>query len=111
MLMIPWMLPRQKGSQIFSKSRRQAAGVPQPVIVNGIAQRPIEGVSMVYTWNNANVLDRRYVGSITREEREVLFDNKCIQIDTHVAIGKSRVVSATLHKRKAYFREIRLLPR
>ena len=97
MLMIPWMLPRQKGSQIFSKSRRQAAGLPQPVIVHGIAQRPIEGVSMVYTWNNANVLDRRYVGSITREEREVLFDNKCIQIDTHVDIGKSRVVSATLH--------------
>jgi arylsulfatase len=29
----------------------EAAGVPQPVSVNGITQRPIEGVSMTYTWD------------------------------------------------------------
>ena len=29
----------------------EAAGLPQPVSVNGIAQRPIEGVSMAYTWD------------------------------------------------------------
>jgi arylsulfatase len=29
----------------------EAAGLPQPVSVNGIAQRPIEGVSMTYTWD------------------------------------------------------------
>jgi arylsulfatase len=28
----------------------EAAGLPQPVSVNGITQRPIEGVSMAYTW-------------------------------------------------------------
>ena len=28
----------------------EAAGLPQPRIVNGTPQRPIEGVSMVYTW-------------------------------------------------------------
>lgn len=28
----------------------EAAGLPQPVSVNGVAQRPIEGVSMAYTW-------------------------------------------------------------
>ncbi len=29
----------------------EAAGLPQPVSVNGITQRPIEGVSMAYTWD------------------------------------------------------------
>lgn len=30
----------------------EAIGVPQPRVVNGIPQRPIEGTSMVYTWNS-----------------------------------------------------------
>ncbi|MCL4501834.1 MAG: arylsulfatase [Deltaproteobacteria bacterium] len=28
----------------------EAVGLPEPVMVNGVAQRPIEGVSMAYTW-------------------------------------------------------------
>jgi arylsulfatase A-like enzyme len=32
----------------------EAAGLPEPVMVNGVAQRPIEGVSMAYTWDKAN---------------------------------------------------------
>ena len=32
----------------------EAAGIPQPVMVNGIAQKPIEGVSMAYTFDKAN---------------------------------------------------------
>lgn len=32
----------------------EAAGLPQPVSVNGIAQKPIEGVSMAYSWDKAN---------------------------------------------------------
>jgi arylsulfatase A-like enzyme len=32
-----------------------AAGVPAPKVVNGIEQRPIEGVSMVYSFDNASV--------------------------------------------------------
>jgi arylsulfatase A-like enzyme len=30
------------------------SGIPAPAIVNGVAQRPIEGVSMVSTWDKAN---------------------------------------------------------
>jgi arylsulfatase len=37
----------------------EAAGLPEPVMVNGIAQKPIEGVSMAYTWNDANAPGRR----------------------------------------------------
>jgi len=32
----------------------EACGIPHPVMVNGIAQKPIEGVSMVYTWDKEN---------------------------------------------------------
>lgn len=32
----------------------EAAGIPAPEIVDGINQKPIEGVSMVYTWDKAN---------------------------------------------------------
>jgi arylsulfatase len=31
-----------------------AAGIPQPDAINGIKQLPIEGVSMMYTWDKAN---------------------------------------------------------
>ncbi|MGD2048260.1 MAG: arylsulfatase [Chloroflexota bacterium] len=36
----------------------EAAGLPQPYMVNGIAQKPIEGVSMVYTFDEADAEDR-----------------------------------------------------
>ena len=32
----------------------EATGIVAPVMVNGIAQKPIEGVSMAYTWDMAN---------------------------------------------------------
>ena len=32
----------------------EATGIPAPVMVDGIAQKPIEGVSMVYTFDKAN---------------------------------------------------------
>jgi arylsulfatase A-like enzyme len=33
----------------------EAAGIQAPVMVDGIAQKPIEGVSMAYTWDKNNV--------------------------------------------------------
>ena len=32
----------------------EASGIAQPQVVDGIPQRPIEGVSMAYTWDKAN---------------------------------------------------------
>jgi arylsulfatase len=32
----------------------EAAGIPAPAMVNGIKQRPLDGVSMAYTWKKAN---------------------------------------------------------
>src|SRR5262245_50151177 len=36
----------------------EVAGLPQPLMVNGVMQRPIEGVSMAYTFNDAAAADR-----------------------------------------------------
>jgi arylsulfatase A-like enzyme len=36
----------------------EAAGIPEPVSVNGVQQSPIEGVSMLYSFNDANADDR-----------------------------------------------------
>src|SRR5438309_802965 len=32
----------------------EATGIPAPVMVDGVAQKPIEGVSMAYTWGKAD---------------------------------------------------------
>ena len=37
----------------------EAAGIPEPRSVNSVAQRPIEGVSMAYTWDDAKAEGRR----------------------------------------------------
>jgi arylsulfatase A-like enzyme len=36
----------------------EAAGLPEPVSVNGVHQRPIEGVSMLYSFNDATAAER-----------------------------------------------------
>jgi len=36
----------------------EAASIPHPAMVNGIAQKPIEGVSMLYSFNDANAPER-----------------------------------------------------
>jgi arylsulfatase A-like enzyme len=36
----------------------EAAGLPEPVFVNGVQQHPIEGTSMAYSFNDAQALDR-----------------------------------------------------
>ena len=37
----------------------EAAGLPEPQFVNGVQQRPIEGVSMLYSFNDAKAPERR----------------------------------------------------
>jgi arylsulfatase len=36
----------------------EAAGLPEPVFVNGVQQKPIEGVSMVYSFDDAKAAER-----------------------------------------------------
>jgi arylsulfatase len=37
----------------------EVAGLPEPTFVNGVQQRPIEGVSMAYSFNDAKAAERR----------------------------------------------------
>lgn len=37
----------------------EAAGIPKPTSVNGIPQKPIEGASMMYSFDESQAEDRR----------------------------------------------------
>ena len=39
----------------------EAAGIPEPIEVNGVTQSPMEGTSMVYSFNEAHAPDRHEV--------------------------------------------------
>jgi hypothetical protein len=41
-------------SSILRRRSLEAAGIPQPDTIDGIKQRPMDGVSMAYTWDKAN---------------------------------------------------------
>jgi arylsulfatase A-like enzyme len=59
----------------------EAAGVEQPLMVDGIAQKPIEGVSMAYTFAKANA------GAPSKRETQYfeMFGNRAIYHDGWVA--------------------------
>jgi arylsulfatase len=39
----------------------EAAGLPEPKVVNGVAQRPMDGVSMAYSFDNAKAKERHTI--------------------------------------------------
>jgi arylsulfatase A-like enzyme len=59
----------------------EATGIPAPVMVNGVAQKPIEGVSMAYTWDKANA----NVPSTRKTQYFEMFANRAIYHDGWVA--------------------------
>jgi arylsulfatase A-like enzyme len=58
-----------------------AVGVPAPVMVNGVAQKPVEGVSMAYTWDKANA----DAVSTRRTQYFEMFANRAIYHDGWIA--------------------------
>ncbi len=63
----------------------EACGLPEPKEVNGIRQRPIEGVSMAYTFDDAKAKDRR-----TTQYFEIMC-NRAIYHDGWAALTVHRV--------------------
>ena len=59
----------------------EATGITAPVMVNGIAQKPIEGVSMAYTWDKANA----NAPSTRKTQYFEMFGNRAIYHDGWVA--------------------------
>ena len=62
----------------------EVIGLPEPVMVNGVPQRPIEGISMAYTFNDAKAPSRR-----TLQYFE-MFGNRGIYHDGWTAVTKHR---------------------
>ena len=60
----------------------EACKIPEPKVVNGIPQKPIEGVSMLYSFDDANAKDRR-----TTQYFEML-TNRAIYHDGWVACSR-----------------------
>lgn len=58
-----------------------AIGIPQPTMVNGIAQRPYDGVSMVSTWDKANT----GAASARKTQYFEIFGNRAIYHDGWMA--------------------------
>ena len=69
----------------------EVTGIPAPVMVDGIAQKPIEGVSMAYTFDKANA------DALTRHTTQYFETIK--QIEPNLAIRSSATVDLrTLRK-------------
>ncbi|MFO1117288.1 MAG: sulfatase-like hydrolase/transferase [Beijerinckiaceae bacterium] len=59
----------------------EAIGIPQPTFINGIQQRPYDGVSMTYTWDPANAK----APSTRRTQYFEIFGNRAIYHDGWMA--------------------------
>jgi len=58
----------------------EAAGIPQPTEVNGVKQKPIEGISMVYSFKDPNAAEQRHIQYFE------MFGNRALYKDGWVAV-------------------------
>src|SRR5207244_1040818 len=57
----------------------EAAGVPSPSMLNGVPQKPVEGVSMLYSFDDAKAPSRR------RTQYFEMFANRALYNDGWIA--------------------------
>ena len=60
----------------------EAAKIPQPRVVNGVKQKPIEGVSMMYSFDDASAKGRH------REQYFEMFGNRALYRDGWIAVAR-----------------------
>ncbi len=53
----------------------EACKIPEPQVVNGIEQKPIEGVSMLYSFNDAKAKDKRTSQYFELATNRAIYDN------------------------------------
>jgi arylsulfatase len=61
----------------------EAAGIPEPTSVNGVTQKPIEGVSMVYSFADANARGNRKTQYFEMFGNRAVYDNGWIATCRH----------------------------
>jgi len=63
----------------------EAAGIPEPLFVNGVQQRPIEGVSMAYSFDDALAPERH------QTQYFEMFGNRGIYHQGWTAVTRHRI--------------------
>ncbi|OPX94193.1 MAG: Arylsulfatase [Syntrophorhabdus sp. PtaB.Bin006] len=63
----------------------EAAGLPEPKVVNGVPQAPIEGVSMLYSFNDAKAKDRHLTQYFEMFGNRAIYDNGWLAGTVHKA--------------------------
>ncbi len=58
----------------------EAAGIPQPTEVNGVKQKPIEGISMMYSFKGPNAAEQRHIQYFE------MFGNRALYKDGWIAV-------------------------
>jgi arylsulfatase len=61
----------------------EAAGIPEPTSVNGVAQKPIEGVSMLYSFSDAKARGNRKTQYFEMFGNRAIYDNGWIATCRH----------------------------
>ena len=69
----------------------EAAGIQAPVMVNGVAQRPIEGMSMAYTFDkeNADAPSKRQTQYFEIFGNRAIYHDGCLACITPPASARS----------------------
>jgi arylsulfatase len=75
----------------------EAAGIPQPLSVDGVQQHPIEGVSMLYTFNDAKAAERH------ETQYFEMFGNRGIYHKGWTAVTKHRTPWASFETKMVAF--------
>ena len=73
----------------------EAAGIPEPLSVNGITQSPIEGVSMLYTFNDAKAAERHQTQSFE------MFGNRGVYHQGWTAVTGTRIPGRRKNPRRS----------
>jgi arylsulfatase len=61
----------------------EAAGLPEPKLVNGVAQRPMDGVSMLYSVDDAKAADRRTTQYFEMFGNRAIYDRGWVAATRH----------------------------
>jgi len=61
----------------------EAAGVQQPTEVNGVKQKPIEGISMLYSFKEANAAEQRHIQYFEMVGNRALYKDGWIAVCRH----------------------------
>jgi hypothetical protein len=79
----------------------EAAGLPQPVVVNSVQQKPLEGVSMAYSFDDARAAERhetQYFSSMALafDVRQLFADSAVLHLE-NIDSSDMPLVSCRIH--------------